>query len=102
MAGAPRYFLCRLVPPRPTFALDMSAGEKEIMARHAEYLRTQLARRRIVVFGPVLDPKGAWGVAVARVADEDELRAILAQDPAIQAAMGMSYETYPMATAVHG
>jgi hypothetical protein len=32
-------FVSRLQAPRPTFALDMSEEEREIMARHAEYWR---------------------------------------------------------------
>ncbi|HEX9548896.1 MAG TPA: hypothetical protein VF942_16265 [Acidimicrobiales bacterium] len=31
------HFVYRLVPPRPTFAADMTDDEKAIMAEHAAY-----------------------------------------------------------------
>jgi len=32
--GGARYFLCRLIPPRPTFAADMTSEEAQVMGRH--------------------------------------------------------------------
>jgi hypothetical protein len=39
-------FVFRLKAPRPTFALDMSDEEREIMARHAEHRRPWAERAR--------------------------------------------------------
>jgi hypothetical protein len=39
-------FVFRLKAPRPTFALDMSDEEREIMARHAEHWRPWAERAR--------------------------------------------------------
>src|SRR5262245_32578563 len=33
----PHFFL-RLIPPRPSFATDMTAEERQVMAAHADYL----------------------------------------------------------------
>lgn len=41
-AKEPRYYLCRLLPPRPSFALDMNAEEKAMMGEHAAYWRSML------------------------------------------------------------
>jgi hypothetical protein len=30
-------FVIRLIPPRPTFALDMTDAEREMMGRHAAH-----------------------------------------------------------------
>jgi uncharacterized protein YciI len=95
-----KYFLCRLIPPRPSFAADMSATEREAMQKHAKYLREQLDRGKLIVFGPVADPKGPWGLAVASVRDEQELREMLDGDPVIHARLGLKYESYPMLAAV--
>jgi uncharacterized protein len=37
----------------------------------------------MVVFGPVLDDTGSWGLGVVQAEDENELRAFAAGDPAI-------------------
>lgn len=78
-------FVFRLRAPRPTFALDLSDDEREIMGRHAAYWRPYIDSGRMVVFGPVLDDTGSWGLGVIEVEDEDEdeLRAFAARDPAV-------------------
>ncbi len=76
-------FVFRLVPPRPTFALDMSDEERAVMERHAAYWQPVVDSGRMVVFGPVLDATGSWGLGVVEAEDEEELRAFVAGDPAV-------------------
>jgi uncharacterized protein YciI len=76
-------FVFRLKAPRPTFALDMTDEEREIMGRHAAHWQPYLDSGRMVVFGPVLDGTGSWGLAVVEAENEDELRAFAAGDPAV-------------------
>jgi uncharacterized protein YciI len=76
-------FVFRLEAPRPTFALDMTDAEREIMARHAAYWQPLIDSGRMVVFGPVLDASGSWGLGVIEADDEDELRTLAAADPAV-------------------
>jgi uncharacterized protein len=76
-------FVFRLQAPRPDFALNMSDGEREIMGRHAAHWQPFLDSGQMVVFGPVLDSTGSWGLAVIEAEDEDELRAFAAGDPAV-------------------
>jgi uncharacterized protein len=76
-------FVFRLNPPRPTFALDMTDEEQEIMGRHAAYWQRFVDSGQMVVFGPVLDSTGSWGLGVVEADDEDELRAFAARDPAV-------------------
>ena len=97
-----KYFLCRLVPPRPTFAADMNREEADAMKRHASYWRELVAKEKAIVFGPVADPKGVWGVGIVAVEDEGEVNDLQAQDPAIRAKIGLRYETHPMMNAVFG
>jgi uncharacterized protein YciI len=96
------YFLCKLIPPRPTFPGDMTAAERETMMKHVAYWKALLERGSALAFGPVADPAGPWGVALIAVADEGELQALQAADPAIQARIGMRYEAYPMPQLLHG
>jgi uncharacterized protein YciI len=65
----------RLQAPRPDFALNMSDEEREIMGRHAAHWQTFLDSGQMVVFGPVLDSTGSWGLGVVEAEDEDELLA---------------------------
>jgi uncharacterized protein YciI len=81
-------FVFRLQAPRPTFALDMSDEEREIMARHAAYWQPLIDSGRMVVFGPVLDGTGSWGLGVVEAEDEDELRAFAAGDPVVTTGTG--------------
>jgi uncharacterized protein YciI len=74
-------FVFRLKAPRPTFALDMTDEEREIMGRHAAYWRPFVDSGQMVVFGPVLDSTGSWGLGVIEAEDADELRAFAAGDP---------------------
>jgi uncharacterized protein YciI len=61
----------------------MSDEEREIMGRHAAHWQPYLDSGRMVVFGPVLDSTGSWGLAVVEAEDEDELRSFAAGDPAV-------------------
>ena len=92
------HYLYRLQPPRPTFALDMDDEERAVMGRHAEYWTDLLRRGVAVVFGPVLDPAGSWGLAVVQVDSEDAVHALGRQDPAVSAGVA-TFSVFPMPTA---
>ena len=97
---AERFYHCRLMPPRPSFARDMNAEEAAMMQEHVRYWMGHLQAGTAIVFGPVDDPVGAWGLGVVRVADESAVRALEAGDPAIRAGRGLRYEILPMLRAV--
>jgi uncharacterized protein len=76
-------FVFRLISPRPTFAQDMTDEERQIMARHASHWQPYLDSGQMVVFGPILDDTGSWGLGVVEAGDEQELRAFAAMDPVV-------------------
>jgi uncharacterized protein YciI len=76
-------FVFRLQAPRPNFALDMTDDERQIMDRHAAYWQPLVDSGRMVVFGPVLDGTGSWGLGVVEAEDEQELRTFAAGDPVV-------------------
>jgi uncharacterized protein YciI len=76
-------FVFRLKAPRPTFALDMTDDEREIMGRHAAHWQPLIDSGQMVIFGPVLDATGSWGLGVVEAEDEDELRTFAAGDPVV-------------------
>ena len=97
MEGKP--YLLKLFAPRPTFHLDMTDTEKEVMQRHGLYWRELLDQGIAIAFGPVMDPKESWGVAILQAPDDEHANAIMSGDPAYKA--GMHVEVYPMAALVH-
>jgi uncharacterized protein YciI len=76
-------FVFRLKAPRPNFALDMSDEEREVMGRHAAHWQRYIESGQMVVFGPVLDGTGSWGLGVVEADDEDEVREFAARDPVV-------------------
>lgn len=61
----------------------MTDAEREVMDRHAAHWQPLVDSGKMVVFGPVLDSTGSWGLGVVEADDEDELRAFAAADPAV-------------------
>jgi uncharacterized protein len=78
-----KLFLFRLIPPRPDFAQTLTPAEQDTMARHAEYWKDLVAAGRVVVFGPVADPEGVWGLGVVRAGTQEEVVTLGEADPAI-------------------
>jgi len=94
------FYFCRLIPPRPTFAMDMDDDERALMQQHAAYWRAKMDEGKVIVFGPVGDPKGPWGLGVLKLAGEAELKQVSEGDPVIKAGIGMRMESLPMLRAV--
>jgi uncharacterized protein YciI len=76
-------FLFRLIPPRADFAQTMTDAEQQAMADHMAYWQDLLTAGRVVVYGPVADPEGVWGLGILRVADRAEALAIGEADPSV-------------------
>jgi len=93
------YFFVRTQNPRPTFHLDMTPEERSVMARHVAYWSEKATRGIAIVFGPVMDPKGVYGIGVYQVQDEAEMNELIERDPANGL---LSYEVLPMPRAVVG
>jgi hypothetical protein len=97
---AERFFLCRLIPPRPDFAATMSPEERAMMGEHGASWRARMKDGMVLIFGPVADPAGGWGMGVIKCADEREARKFGAADPAILSGRGFRYEFLPMLAAI--
>jgi uncharacterized protein YciI len=66
----------------------MNDEEREIMARHAAHWRPWIESGQMVIFGPVLDSGGSWGLGAVEADDEEELRAFAADDPVVTTGTG--------------
>jgi hypothetical protein len=89
-------FFCRLVPPRPTFALDMTEDERALMEAHGEYWKQSVERGDAIAFGLVGDPAGPYGIGIVELEDEGAVRRYTNTDPVIVANRGFRYEILPM------
>ncbi|HYK44147.1 MAG TPA: YciI family protein [Parafilimonas sp.] len=94
-----KVFLYKLIPPRPTFGMDMTHDERNIMLQHIQYWKEQIDKGIAVAFGPVLDPSGVYGVGIIQVDDEAETRPLAENDPAILSGLH-TFEIYPMPNAI--
>jgi len=97
---AMKYFLFRLIPPRPTFLADITPAERQLMQAHAAYWRDQMAQGRVAAFGPVADPAGPYGIGVLTLEDDVPPHALAAADPTIQADAGFRFEIHAMPSLV--
>lgn len=93
------YFFVKALNPRPTFHLDMTEAERDLMGRHVAYWTAKAEHGIALVFGPVMDPAGVYGIGVYRVKSEEEMRRLLAGDPARDL---LRYEVMPMPRAIVG
>ncbi|SRR5258706_11563412 len=88
-----KYFMLRLNPPRPTFNQDMTEAERGIMKLHVAYWSDLTSKGMVIVFGPVLDPKGVYGIGIVAVDNPEQITEFIAGDPA----NGLNkYEYYSM------
>ncbi len=93
MASNKKSFFLKLNPPRTSFMLDMDEEERAIMQKHVAFWAPYVNDGTVIVLGPVMDPKGGYGIAVLRVDNEEQLYELMANDPG----NGLnSYEFYPM------
>lgn len=91
-----KYFLCKLTGPRPTFPQDMTPRETEIMQAHTAYCGELLRAGKAVVFGPVADTAGVWGLGVLQLDDDTDPQDVIANDPVVKADAGFGYQVLPM------
>ena len=83
-------FVFRLKAPRPTFALDMNDEEREIMGQHAAYWQPYIESGQMVIFGPVLDGTGSWGLGVVETGrtKKNFARVHATRDPVVTSGTG--------------
>jgi uncharacterized protein YciI len=87
------HFVLYLNPPRPDFANTLSEEELAIMKKHVAYWKEYVDKGIMLVLGPVMDPRGPYGLGIAEVESEAQLQSLMENDPAVPL---NTYEYYPM------
>jgi uncharacterized protein len=90
-----QHYFFKLIPPRPTFPQDITDEEKVLMSEHGVYFQQQFDAGKLLLYGPVMAPGGAFGVGILEVADEAEAREFGKNDPSVRAGLNR-WEIYPM------
>ena len=90
------YYLFKLIPPRPTFNVDMTEEERSVMKEHGAWWRERAESGTAIAVGPVLDPAGVWGVAICELKDDEDPEAFTAGDPVKAKGLGFRYEAHRM------
>ena len=91
-----KYFFCKLIPPRPTFMLDMTPDERAVMGQHVAYWSDLMKQKKALAFGPVADPQGSYGIGIMAASDDAEMETLRANDPTVKANAGFRFEALPM------
>ena len=92
---AKQLFFLRLIPPRPTFALDLNESERALMMEHGAYVRKFFDAGSVLIYGPVMDSAGSFGMAVLEMDDIAEAERFAQGDPSVKAGMN-KYTISPM------
>ena len=93
------FFVYKFVPYRPDFPTTMTDAEAAVMAEHMAYWQSLADKDIAVVYGPVADPDGAWGVAIVEADTADDVLAIRSADPVVTSDLGPVH-VYPMPAAI--
>jgi uncharacterized protein len=88
-----KYYYLKLIPKRADFVQTMSDEERNIMQQHVVYWKKYLDKGIAVVYGPVMDPNGIYGIGIVGLDNEKQLYSLMEGDPAAKI---NDYEFYPM------
>jgi uncharacterized protein YciI len=76
-------FLLLLRPHRQEMPFDPTEEENRIVGEHFEYLQRLRREGKLLLAGPSPVEGDTIGIAIYELDDEDEVRAIVAADPAV-------------------
>lgn len=88
-----KHYVLHLLPSRPDFAKTMSEEEYSIMQDHIAYWMDLMNKGKVLVFGPVFNPKETYGLGIVSVDSEEEVKDFITNDPAGKI---NKYEYFPM------
>ena len=90
-----KHFFVKLIPPRPTFHNDMSERERLLMNEHAVYWKDLQEQGIALIYGPVFDPNGVWGMGIIGSESEEQARIFIENDPTMKAQLN-TFDLMPM------
>jgi uncharacterized protein YciI len=79
------HFFFKMIPPKPTFAADLTDERWNLMLLHTQYWMARQEKGEVVVFGQLMGSEGAYGIGIISAADEAGARAFAEGDPITKA-----------------
>jgi len=73
----------------------MTDAEGAVMEKHAAYWAEMFKTGKVLIIGPVLDPKGAWGIAVLETDSLADAQQMADNDPSVKSGLNKA-ELSPM------
>ena len=92
-----KYYVIKLIPNRADFAQTMTSEERSIMQQHIAYWKEYMSQGIMLIFGPVLDPTGVYGLGIISADSDEQVKQLTGNDPASKI---NKYEYYPMMAVV--
>jgi len=92
---AKQHYFFKIIPPRSSFAQDMTEQERQLMDEHGSYFQKNFDAGRVLLFGPVMASTGIFGVGILEVENEVEARRFAEADPSVEAELN-KFEIHPM------
>ena len=87
------YYLCFLVAG-PQFAPD-SPDHAGLRAKHLAFIRKMVSEKKLRLAGPFADEGKIFGISIVDAASAEEAKALVEQDPAVQAGF-FAHEIHPV------
>ena len=83
-------------PARSSDINSLTRGGTKTRAgqEHVRYTHEHFTAGKVLLYGPVMAPDGAFGMGVLEVADEAEARQFIEGDPTVRAGLN-KFELYP-------
>lgn len=97
-----KHICFKLLPPRPTFVMDMTEAERALMGEHVAYWNGLMDAGpvRAMAMGVALDPQAPFGIGIFALDDDADPGALAAADPTIRSGAGFRYEILAMPRAI--
>jgi len=86
-------FFVRLLGTRPDWPEKMTKREEQIMQRHFSYLERLIAKKKVLMAGPVFE--NAFGLVILNVTSQEEAVALMDKEPSVLDGVH-TYELSPM------
>ena len=80
-----KYFVLKTHGNRPSFPQDMNNEERAVMQEHVTYWTGLADKGTALLFGPVIEPEGTYGLGIIAIENEIEINSLFENDPAIKA-----------------
>ena len=93
-----KHYYFKLIPPRTSFPQDITQEESALMQEHSDYFGQHFDAGRLLLYGPVMAPGGAFGLGILEVDEEAEAMQFGENDPSVRAGLNR-FEFYPMRVA---